>query len=87
MPDSVEFARANAHNIFPAGSKASDISVAPPRPNGFGWTVCLRANFSNVAGKPTGPQTFVLQIDNGKVGDRRRAEQADGCDTETYRAV
>lgn len=87
MPDTVEFVRTNLALIFLESSRAHDISVSEPRPNGFGWKACLRASFSDVTGKPAGPFTFVLLVDNGKVGDRRRAEPSDDCDNATFTAI
>jgi hypothetical protein len=87
MPNSVEFVRANLNTIFSESSKPQRIMVAPARPNGFGWKVCLKGSFSDLAGRPTGPVTFVLTIEGGKLADRRRATGLDACDAETYSAI
>ncbi len=87
MPDSVAFVRTNLQYMFPESAKAHAVSVSAPRPNGTGWKICVRASFSNIAGKPAGPFTFVLLINDGKVGDRRRAEASDGCENETFSPV
>lgn len=87
MPDSVKFVRDNLQSIFSKSSKPRGIMAAPARPNGYGWKVCIKGLFSDLAGNQAVPMTFVLLIDGGKVGDRRKATNPGECDSETYSAI
>jgi len=88
-PDTVQLVRDNIGAIFAASAKPRNIVVAQPRRDrqGYGWTVCVKASVSGLSGAPIGLRTFVVSIDDGRIGNRRPAEAKDGCDAETYEPV
>jgi hypothetical protein len=54
---------------------------------GLGWTACVRADVNSATGKPIGPQTWRISINNGTIVDRRRADPDDNCETESYEPI
>jgi hypothetical protein len=38
---------------------------------------CVRAELNSATGKPRGPQTYPITIDDGAILDRRRTDQND----------
>ena len=47
----------------------------------------MRAEVVSATGKPIGTQTFRILITGGEIVDRRRAEDADNCDSESYEPI
>ena len=46
-----------------------------------------RADVVSATGKPIGTQTFRVAISGGEIVDRRRAEDDDNCETESYEPI
>jgi hypothetical protein len=88
-PDAVQLFRGNLKSVFAESAKPRGVMVSKPRRDtlGLGWTVCIKASLTAVSGAPIGVQTFVVGIDQGKIGMRRMAEPKDGCQTEAYERV
>jgi hypothetical protein len=89
QPDVMQLLRANPAAIFSEQAKAQNIMASEPRrhPEGFGWTACVRASLTNIAGGRMGVRTYMIFIDGGKIGLRRLAEPGDGCEKEKYEKV
>jgi hypothetical protein len=60
------------------------VSAAHREVRGPGWTACVRAEVVSATGKPIGTQTFRISFVGGDIVDRRRAEEDDTCDSESY---
>ena len=54
---------------------------------GAGWTACVKAELNSATGKPLGVQIYRISINEGVILDRRRAEEADNCLSETYEPI
>ena len=50
-----------------------------------GWETCVKANVMGATGKPLGERTYLVNIDDNQIGDRR--DGADRCAKETYRPL
>jgi len=47
-----------------------------------GWETCVKASVTGATGKPFGERTYLVNIDNNQIGDRRNGP--DRCAQETY---
>jgi hypothetical protein len=88
-PDVKRLLRDNLEAVFTAASRPANVRASPPRraPQGPGWTACVSAELNSVTGKPLGAQTYRLTIVDGRIIDRRRAEDEDNCLSESYDPV
>ena len=88
-PDIKRLLRDNLDSVFTAASHPTNVRVSPPRhaPQGTSWMACVRAELNSVTGKPLGAQTYRLTITEGRIVDRRRAEEDDNCVSESYEPV
>jgi hypothetical protein len=88
-PDIKRLVRDNLESVFTAASHPANVRASPPRhaPLGASWTACVRADLNSVTGRPLGVQTYRLTITDGRIVDRRRAEEDDNCITESYEPV
>jgi hypothetical protein len=88
-PNMQDLLRGNIGSVFAEQSHAQNVMTSAPRrnPASYGWTACVRASVTSVAGGSIGPRTYLVYIDGGKLGLRRLAEKADGCDAEHYERV
>jgi hypothetical protein len=68
-------------------TNVKDVKVGSPRPNGYGWLACLRADVASITNRDIGTQYFVVEIDGGRVGLRRPATAADQCETEKFEPI
>jgi hypothetical protein len=86
-PDVKALVQAGRESLF--ASKPSTIAVSPPRrnPQGRGFTICVKALVTAATGHGVLPTTLLVSIQQGKLGDRRRAVPQDGCEAETYEKV
>src|SRR5436190_16381018 len=78
-PDAKQIVRDNLATIFASGAAPKDVAVSRPVKARFGYTTCVRAAVSSIAGTPIGTQTWLLQIDRGKIGMRERVDQTHAC--------
>ena len=88
-PDVKRLMRDNLEGVFTAASHPTNVRVSPPRhaPQGASWTACVRADLNSVTGRPLGAQTYRLTIAEGRIVDRRRAEEDNNCVSESYEPV
>src|SRR5580692_5745712 len=88
-PDVKALVRKNLDAVFVATSYPKDVQVSPPRHDlrGLGWTTCVRAQLTSANGKPLGAQTYRVTVSEGVILDRRRVEEEDTCDTESYEPI
>ena len=75
--------------VFVNSSQPRNVRVAQPHREvrGAGWNACVRAEVVSATGKPIGTQTFRILITGGEIVDRRRAEDDDNCDSESYEPI
>ena len=85
-PDVKRLVRDKIDFVFLNSSQPRRIRVSLPHREvrGTGWTACVRAEVISATGKPIGTQTFRILIAGGAIVDRRRAEDEDNCDSESY---
>jgi hypothetical protein len=85
-PDVKQMVHDKLDAVFVATSLPRDVRVSAPHrdPRGEGWTACVRAELTSAMGKPLGPQTYRITIEEGTITDRRRVGAEDNCDSETY---
>ncbi len=88
-PDVEKLVRENLNAVFVASSNPLQVRVAPPHhlPVGPDWSACVRAELTSATGRPIGTQTYRITISGGVIMDRRRAEDADNCATESYQPI
>jgi hypothetical protein len=88
-PDVKKLVRDKLDSVFTAASHPRHVRVSPPRrqPNGPGWTACVKAEVTSVAGRSIGTQTYLATISGGVILDRRRVEAEDNCASETYEGI
>jgi len=85
-PDVKKMVREQLDSVFIPASQPQQVRVSLPRRDlhGPGWTACVRAELTSAMGKPLGPQTYRITIEEGTINDRRRVGAEDNCDSETY---
>jgi hypothetical protein len=88
-PDVKQLVRGKLDSVFTAASHPRHVRVSPPRRqlNGPGWTACVKAEVTSVAGRSIGTQTYLATISGGIILDRRRVEAEDNCGSETYEGI
>jgi hypothetical protein len=88
-PDVKQMVRAKLDAVFIATSLPRDVRVSPPHrdPRGEGWTACVKAELTSATGRPLGPQTYRITIEEGSIIDRRRVGIEDNCASERYAPV
>jgi hypothetical protein len=86
LPDVKKMVREQLDSVFIPASQPQAVRVSPPHRDlrGPGWTACVRAELTSAMGKPLGPQTYRITIEEGTINDRRRVGAEDNCDSETY---
>ena len=86
IPDVKKMLRDQLDAVFIPASRPQAVRVSLPHRDlrGPGWTACVRAELTSAMGKPLGPQSYRITIENGTIIDRRRVADEDNCDSETY---
>ncbi len=89
IPDVKALLRDNNGQFFATRTPPQNVRVSLPRRNasGPGWTACVRAEVAGVTGRSIGTQTYLLSIDNGKIGNRQLVDGSSPCTSETYEPV
>jgi hypothetical protein len=89
QPDVKQMVRDKLDSVFVPTSQPHEVQVSPPHRDGRGpgWTACVKADLNSATGKPLGPQTYRITIEDGTIVDRRRIEAADNCASETYEPI
>jgi hypothetical protein len=85
-PDVKQLVRGHLDSVFTAASAPHDVQVSPARHNlrGPGWIACIKADVNSATGKPLGMQTYRIDIEEGVILDRQRAEDNDSCGSESF---
>jgi hypothetical protein len=88
-PDVGQLVRERLDSVFVSTSNPQQVRISPPRHelHAANWTACVKAELTSVMGKPLGTETYRITISGGVIIDRRRAETADNCASETYEAI
>jgi len=88
-PDVKQMLHEKLDAVFVATSLPRAVRVSPPHrdPRGQGWTACVRAELTSATGRPLGPQTYRITIEEGAIVDRRRVGVEDNCASERYEPV
>jgi hypothetical protein len=88
-PDVKQLVRGHLDAVFTATSAPRDVQVSVVHPNlrGPGWTACVRAEVNSATGKPLGMQTYRIDIEEGVILDRQRAEDSDSCASESFEPI
>ncbi|WP_213770247.1 hypothetical protein [Bradyrhizobium sp. dw_78] len=88
-PNVKQIVREHLDSVFVAQSAPSNVQVSAARHDlrGPGWTACVKAELTSATGKPLGVETYRITINDGLIYDRRRAEDADNCVSESYEPI
>jgi hypothetical protein len=88
-PDVKQMVHDKLDSVFMTTSHPRQVRVSPASRDaqGRGWTACVRAEVDSATGKPLGPQTYRIVIDDGTIIDRRRVGADDNCDSQTYEPI
>jgi hypothetical protein len=85
-PDLPAILRSNINAVFVSTSAPTNIQYALPVPADHGgWETCVKASVTGATGKPLGERTYLVNIDDHQIGDRR--DGADRCVKETYQPL
>lgn len=89
IPDVKTLLREGSGQFFATRTPPQNVRVSVPRRSntGPGWTACVRAEVDGVTGRSIGTQTYLLSIDNGRIGNRQLADATSPCASETYEPV
>jgi hypothetical protein len=96
-PDVKQMVRDKLDSVFVPTSQPHEVQVSPPHrdAHGPGWTACVRAELISATGRPLGPQTYHITIEDGTIVDRRRVEakendkekDKDNCASGSYEPI
>ena len=88
-PNVKTMVREQLDSVFIPASQPQQVRVSLPHRDlhGPGWTACVRAELTSAMGKPLGPQTYRITIEEGKINDRRRVGDEDNCYSESYEPI
>jgi len=88
-PDVKQMVRDKLDSVFIPTSQPHgvQVSLAHRDVRGPGWTACVKAELNSSTGKPMGPQTYRITIEDGMIVDRRRVDAADNCASESYEPI
>jgi hypothetical protein len=86
-PDVRQMVARNLDAVFVNTSYPKKVRVSLPRREGQNWTACVKAEVTSVNGKPLGEETYRVTIGSSMILDRRRAEDGDNCQSESYEPI
>jgi hypothetical protein len=88
-PDIKQLVRDHLDSVFTAASAPHDVQVSPARHDlrGPGWIACVKADVNSATGKPLGMQIYRINIEDGVILDRQRAEGSDSCESESFEPI
>ena len=88
-PDVKKMVREQLDSVFIPASQPQQVRVSLPQRDlrGPGWSACVKAELTSAMGKPLGPQTYRITIEEGTIVDRRRVGAEDNCDSENYEPI
>ena len=84
-PDVPAILRSNINAVFVSTSAPTNIQYTLPVPAKHGWETCVKASVTRATGKPLCERTYLVNIDDHQIGDRR--DGADRCAKETYQPL
>jgi hypothetical protein len=88
VPDSAPDVRALLQNnlaaFFVPSAAPTNISFSPPKPSFAEWTTCVKASVNGVTGRAIGLQSYLVNIDHGRVSRREHVDAGHWCATERY---
>lgn len=87
-PDVQAILKRDLGQIFVAGTHPSHISYSFPVPAKYGgWDTCIKASVVGAMGRGIGTQTYLVNIDSGKIERRERVEAGHWCGEQAYQAI
>jgi len=87
-PDVAAILRGDLKAVFTETSLPSNIRFSNPVPAKLGgWDTCIKGNVTGVTGRQMGNQTFLVNIDRGKIGRRQRVDDAHWCARQAYKPI
>jgi hypothetical protein len=87
-PDVGSLLKSNLDAVFAQGSSPTDISFSPPVASKYGgWDSCVKGDVVGVTRQALGAQTFLVNIDQGRVGRRERVGADHWCARQNYKAI
>jgi len=87
-PDVHLIVRNNISEVFTTASSPTNISVSFPIPAKYGgWNTCVRASVHGATGRSIGTQTYLMNIENKRIGRRERVDDNHWCAKETYESL
>ena len=81
-PDVPAILSGNINAVFVSTAAPTNIQYTLPVLDKHGWQTCVKASVTGATGKPFGERTYLVNIDNNQIGDRRNGP--DRCAQETY---
>ncbi|MGP9813750.1 hypothetical protein ACTZWT_19750 [Rhodopseudomonas sp. NSM] len=87
-PDLGRLLQGNLSAVFLQGSSPTNIRFSPPVAGKYGgWDTCVKGEVVGVTGQPLGVQTFLVNIDQERVGRRERVDAGHWCARESYKPI
>jgi hypothetical protein len=87
-PNIATILRANPAAVFTEASAPSNVRFSFPVPSKYGgWDSCIKGSVTGATGIRLGMQTYLVNIDRGKVGRRERVGDEHWCARETYQPL
>jgi hypothetical protein len=88
-PDVKQLLRDKLDTVFVNTAYPRQVQVSPPRREreGPGWIACVKAELTNITGKPLGTETYRITLSGGVIVDRRRAVTEDNCAAERFEPI
>jgi hypothetical protein len=84
-PDVGALLKTNVNAVFAQGSSPTGVRFSPPVAGKYGgWDTCVKGEVVGVTGQPLGMQTFLVTIDNDRIGRRERVGPEHWCARQTY---
>ena len=84
-PDVGGFLRTNVNAVFAQGASPTGIRFSQPVASKYGgWDTCVKGDVVGVTGQSLGGQTFLVTIDQDRVGRRERVGTEHWCARQTY---
>jgi hypothetical protein len=85
-PDIHTLVQSELAGLFTDAARPTAIRVSPPQPGVVGliWIACIKANITGMTGNPIGVQTVMIEIADGKIRSRRRADDSGICGQVPY---
>ena len=88
-PDVRALVQADPNGLFMAAAKPTNIRVsqAQPTTSGLSWTACVKADVTGISGNVIPNQVVQIDISDGKIRDRRRADATGPCMQALYQPL